>query len=280
MSALLTNLRLDHFCLTSPEPETLARFYGRSLDMAVESRQDGFLAFGPERKVLFRKGPKGEAAYSAYSFPNLTDLNAYRATMKAQSVTLLPSPSPLFGGEAFAVADPDGNIVVFGARLSIFSFAGQSQRLAGRLQHFVTTSTAIDAAMAFYRDVLGFRVSDEVKDEDGKLRAVFFRGDQEHHSRAIFAASEKRLDHHCYEAGDWMLIRDWCDRMGDERISLKWGPGRHGPGHNLFFMFHDCDGNWIEISAELDVIPDNAPTGIWPHEARTLNTWGQAFLRS
>jgi len=33
---------------------------------------------------------------------------------------------------------------------------------------------------------------------------------------------------------------------------VKWGPGRHGPGNNLFVFIHDLDGNWVEVSAELE----------------------------
>ncbi len=39
------------------------------------------------------------------------------------------------------------------------------------------------------------------------------------------------------------------------------------------------NGNWIEISAELEVIHDR-PSKDWPQEERTLNLWGKAILRS
>ena len=61
---------------------------------------------------------------------------------------------------------------------------------------------------------------------------------------------------------------------------MKWGPGRHGPGNNLFLFVHDPDGNWVELSAELEVVAPDRPTGTWPHEERTLNSWGSAPLRS
>jgi catechol 2,3-dioxygenase-like lactoylglutathione lyase family enzyme len=182
--------------------------------------------------------------------------------------------------DAFAVKDPDGALVVFGVSMTPFSYMAQPARMAARLQHFVTATDDIDPLTAFYRDRLHFRVADEVRDEKSALRAVFLRTDEEHHSRAIFLADRKRLDHHCYELADWNALRDWGDRMADNHVPLRWGPGRHGPGHNLFFMIHDPDGNWVELSAELDVLPDDAPMGQWKHEERTLNSWGQAFLRS
>ena len=58
-----------------------------------------------------------------------------------------------------------------------------------------------------------------------------------------------------------------------------WGPGRHGPGNNLFVFIEDPDGNWIEISAELEIIQDRLIKD-WPQEEKTLNLWGKAILRS
>ncbi len=61
---------------------------------------------------------------------------------------------------------------------------------------------------------------------------------------------------------------------------MFWGPGRHGPGDNLFVMFRDPDGNTREISAELELMPYDMAHREWPHDARTLNLWGDAWFRS
>jgi catechol-2,3-dioxygenase len=77
-----------------------------------------------------------------------------------------------------------------------------------------------------------------------------------------------------------MVIRDWADHFAQARIPIRWGPGRHGPGNNLFIFIHDPDGNWVELSAELEQVQPDRPVGEWPHEERTLNLWGQGLLRS
>ena len=87
------------------------------------------------------------------------------------------------------------------------------------------------------------------------------------------------MDHHSYEAGDWGYIRDWCDHFARHDIQLAWGPGRHGPGNNLFVFITDPDGNWIEVSAELEVVYGRG-VGDWPQHPRTLNKWGRAIMRS
>jgi hypothetical protein len=39
---------------------------------------------------------------------------------------------------------------------------------------------------------------------------------------------------------------------------LHWGPGRHGPGHNIFTYYNDPDGNQVELVTQLDVVYDES----------------------
>ena len=116
--------------------------------------------------------------------------------------------------------------------------------------------------------------------EPATRKVAFYRSDPEHHSFAVFSASEVRSDHHAYEAADWNAIRDWADHMASLGLKIWWGPGRHGPGNNLFFMIEDPDGHKVEFSAELELMPKDVPFRTWPHEDRTLNLWGSAWMRS
>ena len=186
-----------------------------------------------------------------------------------------------FEDRVVALTDPDGNCLRFGVARGVpdSHFLDVSDRPA-RLQHVVFASINVERLLSFFIDVIGFTLSDRVEASDGSLRTAFVRCSHEHHSLAVFAANENRLDHHCYEASDWLLIRDWADHFAKRRIPLKWGPGRHGPGDNLFLFVHDPDGNWLEISADLEHVADDRPVGIWPHEEYTLNTWGIGLLRS
>ncbi len=40
---------------------------------------------------------------------------------------------------------------------------------------------------------------------------------------------------------------------------MFFGPGRHGPGNNLFFMVVDADRNRLEFSAELEITEASPP---------------------
>jgi catechol 2,3-dioxygenase-like lactoylglutathione lyase family enzyme len=262
---------LHHLARSSPEPERLARFYGELLGDRVEPLPDGqWLVAGDGRRLVVAPGEKAGVPYFALQ---ISDAGRLRAEL-AKKARIETSPSPLFGDGAFAVRDPDARQIVLG----LGGAKAESQTTA-RLQHFVCASTRLDEMLGFYRDVLGMQESDRVL-EGKALAAVFLRSDPEHHSFAAFRAPDSRADHHCYETRSWNDIRDWADRMARLSIPLWWGPGRHGPGNNLFFMIEDPDGHKVEFSAELERLPEGAPYRTWPHEQRTLNLWGSAWMRS
>jgi catechol 2,3-dioxygenase len=269
--------QLHHLRRDSPEPERLARFYGELLGDRVERlSQDLWRVHGARRELLVGKGAAGGVPYFGLRLRDAAQLAAYARALEAQGVRREASPTPLFADAAFSVADPDGRRIAFGIAEEKGS---ASEGPPGRLQHFVCASSRLPEVQAFYRDRLGMVESDRVL-EGESLAALFLRSDPEHHSFAAFRAPESRPDHHCYETSGWMDIRDWADRMGRLGIRLWWGPGRHGPGNNLFFMIEDPDGYKVEFSAELEHMPQEMPYRTWPHEERTLNLWGNAWMRS
>ena len=274
--------RLDHIQLMSEEPERLVAFYQEVMGMAAQFMdQDMWLCQGPERRLLIRRGKSKTCGFGAYRCETERDLAALRARLVEQGIRLEPSPSPLFSGEAFSFFDPDGNQLVFGLSQQEPTQEALTASLHGRLQHLVFASDNADALVHFYTDVVGLLMSDKMV-EGTAITACWMRAedDKEHHSLAIFRKSEKGIDHHSYELRDWGLIRDWADHFASKGIKLSWGPGRHGPGNNLFIFVYDPDGNWIELSSELEIIGGERPVGVWRNEPDTLNRWGAAVMRS
>ena len=267
--------RLDHLCVRSGDPHALAAFFERVFEMPKTAAVDIWRCSAAEREILIAPGPPNTTGFIAFAFDDDAALDHYRSVLVTR-VALQPNPSIQFADSAFSVADPDGNVVAFGMRTR----SGPSADFPGRLQHIGLRTPRIEEMAAFYERVLSFVVSDRVLDDQGVLRACFLRSDAEHHTVALFAAPDARLDHHSYETRDWQHIRLWADRMGQQRIPIFWGVGRHGPGNDVFFMVKDADGNLVEISAELEYCAADRLTGLWPHEEHTLNLWGSAIMRS
>jgi catechol 2,3-dioxygenase len=271
---------LHHLQLFSPDPNGLAAFYGRCLGMAITPLGDGWLCQGPQRRLIIAPGASGTLGFAAYEAADTAVLEELSWRLRAAGIGLQSGDTPLFAPNAVGFLDPDGHRIVFGVAAPGAEPSWPGGTLPARLQHVVLASSNAERMLGFYRDVVGFRLSDCVVDAVGALRTCFLRTDHEHHSLAIFQADGNRLDHHCYESADWNSIRDWGDHFASMHLPVEWGPGRHGPGNNLFVFVHDPDGNWVEISAELERVAADRPVGAWRHEERTLNSWGRGVLRS
>ena len=279
MGSKYPNARLHHLQLTGDNPKELANFYASALNMEVSEVDGGYLCTGPHRQVLFTKGPKRKTGYAGFAFATADALTAYQARLDAKGLEILPSPSALFDDTAFAVRDPDGNVTVFGT--SEQTTPDATDQPDARLQHLTLRTVNLPPMIEHYANKLEFFLSDLVSaDNEDDLRTAFFASDPEHHSLAVFKAPEARLDHHSYELSGWDQVRDWADHFSDLGLTLRWGPGRHGPGNNLFIFLEDPEGNWIELSAELEVMDETREVGTWPHSARSLNLWGNAIMRS
>lgn len=268
---------LHHLHIVSDEPQRLAAFYRAQLGLAdVVSGDDRIVLTGPGRAVEISDSRSGRLPGSCYVVDSAQHLELLRQRLGARDVECVPADSVLYQSGAFTVRDPQGRCVSFGVAAGL----PQREGLPGRLQHTVFQTTELERVVAFYTDVVGFAISDEVVDDNGKAMVVFLRSDDEHHSLAFFQGSQNVWDHHCYETNEWNDIRDWGDRFAEAEVPIFFGPGRHGPGNNLFFMVTDPDGNRLEFSAELVHVGAHDMPGVWPHGERTLNSWGRAWIRT
>jgi catechol 2,3-dioxygenase len=274
--------QLDHIVRASDKPDTLLAFYRDAIAMTPQQIGDGtWLLQGPQRRILIAGGEPGSQPLNAFRLQSREQLAALRTWLEARGIEMLPNASPVFS-DGLAVRDPDGRLAVFGLpdpRYDAMAASG----LPGRLQHVVVATDRLDRLIGFYERGLGFVASDHVYEEgvgNAAATATFLRSDPEHHSFAAFRAPKARPDHHSYETTCWNDIRDWADHMSTLNIRLWWGPGRHGPGNNLFFMIEDPEGYKVELSAELELMPRDMAARSWKHEQRTLNLWGQAWMRS
>ncbi|MEE4452099.1 VOC family protein [Novosphingobium resinovorum] len=267
---------LHYLELGCSDPEEMGAFYHRALAYNLTDESQAVVASGPDRRLVFLPGQPKTLISAGFAVPDADELTRLRDRIRLANWPSQDGATRFFT-DSVTVRDPDGNCLSFGLA------DGGGEHDSGpqaRLQHVVVASRNPVEIVRFFIDVLGFTLSDDVLDQEGGVRTSFLRSNQEHHSFAVFKAAENRLDHHCYETASWNDIRDWADHMSAEHIALQWGPGRHGPGNNLFIFVHDPDGNWVELSAELEIVEHDRPAGQWPHVQRTLNSWGVGMLRS
>lgn len=264
--------------LYSPQPQALADFYVRCYGMQLSPVGSDLVCQGPGRRVAISQGTANQLQYAQFGLHGSKAWDAFAARTRDQKTELLP---PLLDTQlpALAFRDPDGNLIVFTLAQDTLHIPSTAPSHAVS-QHFALRTTRVPEMQAFYRDQLGFVVSDEVLDETGRLSACFLRTDSLHHALALFGAPISCFDHQSFEAPGWDDMKRWGDHMAALRVPIVWGIGRHGPGNDLFFMVRDPDNNLAEISTEIETCAADRPTGQWPHEERTLNVWGKAIMRS
>jgi catechol 2,3-dioxygenase len=264
--------------LSSPQPLVLAEFYSRTYGMNLAQAGDDWVCHGPERSVAVSSGPANQLKYAQFGLHSPAAWTAFASRTQGLPHEALPARLAA-RAQALAFRDPDGNRMVFTPADAAGGIASDAPSPAAS-QHFALRTTRVAEMQAFYRDQLGFVVSDEVRDEAGELRACFLRTDRLHHALALFGAPLTCFDHQSFETPGWDDMKRWGDRMAALKVPIVWGIGRHGPGNDVFFMVRDPDGNLAEISSEIEACAANRPAGQWPHEERTLNLWGKAILRS
>lgn len=124
---------------------------------------------------------------------------------RADSFTL---PSGRRGNECLDVVDPAGNNLRFtwgspeqglGPLASPLGISYSPHRL-GTLGHVVLVVPDFQASLAFYRDGLGFSVTDFIG--DGATQLAFLRCNERHHTVAIQEGEVPRVDHVMLEVAD------------------------------------------------------------------------------
>ena len=267
---------LDHLAIESTNPKKIAKFYSKNLMMKKKCVSNNeWHCVGPNRILIFKKGTTKKLSFAAFGCKSESKLNKIKKRVLSERIKIKEYSSIYLKKGSFSIYDPDNNKIVFGVPLKRRS---KNNRYHAPLQHLTLQSLDVKKIIDFYHKKLGFAISDRVIDKNGVITTCFLRSNKEHHSLACFKAKNVGIDHHSYEVRKWKLIRDWCDYISKRGLTIFWGPGRHGPGNNLFVFFEDCDGNKIELSAELELIK-NRKFLDWPHEDRTLNLWGKGYLR-
>jgi catechol 2,3-dioxygenase-like lactoylglutathione lyase family enzyme len=174
---------------------------------------------------------------------------------------------------AFTVDDPDGTPVTLhvGEDISIGTMPEQNDRPLF-LSHVVLNSRDPERLVAFYCDHLGLRISDAY--EKGLL--MFMRCDQpQHHCLGISPGAGDGLNHFAMDCGTVDGVMRAISRMHRGGSMEVWGPGRHGPGGNVFCYFEDPTGFVPEFTCDVLQIEDDAAwqPQEWKRTPENGNTW-------
>ncbi len=173
-----------------------------------------------------------------------------------------------------------GGYVIQGREGQRFRFVAESapvQALASdrdrplALTHAVLNVRDREAATKFTVEAFGFKLSDRSRSMD------FVRCDSTHHAVAFADAGVSALNHLAFEMVNLDAVMRGIGRMKDNGLACVWGPGRHGPGNNVFGYFVAPFGAVIEYTAEVQRVDDTYRTGApqdWTWPPNRTDQWG------
>ena len=175
------------------------------------------------------------------------------------------------GGYGFRFFSPDGLPFEISAEVERLD-KRTMERWEGmpvRISHIVLHSPDHHAAVKFFTEVLGFRVSDWLGDF-----MVFLRCNSAHHRLAILPGPPC-LNHVAY---DMLSVDDMmcgASRLKQSGTELRWGPGRHTAGNNTFSYFTTPNGFGVEYTADLEEVDfeTHQPT-VYTPAPRIMDQWG------
>jgi catechol 2,3-dioxygenase len=130
-----------------------------------------------------------------------------------------------------------------------------------------------EAASRVLTDTLGFKLSDRTRVMN------FLRCDDLHHVVAYADSKQATLNHIAFEMRDSDAVLRGMGRLKDAGYPSVWGPGRHGPGNNVFSYFVSPFGACIEYTAEIQRVDDSYKTGTpesWQWPPGRTDHWGIA----
>ncbi|MDB5080619.1 MAG: Catechol 2,3-dioxygenase [Chloroflexi bacterium] len=118
---------------------------------------------------------------------------------------------------------------------------------APRMDHLLVTSPNAAEDLEFYRDVFGFRLTEQVVTPDGNPIAVWLERSHTPHDIAFIPGRPGGFHHMAYWLDNWNELGRAADVMAQNNVKIDAGPTRHGitRGHTIYF-FDPC-GNRNEV---------------------------------
>jgi catechol 2,3-dioxygenase-like lactoylglutathione lyase family enzyme len=181
----------------------------------------------------------------------------------AHGVKTVETPAPLrqpHGDYGFGFKDPEGRNVAIVCGVKDHADGADRTDLPRKLSHININAGDSEATFLFYRDALGFTLTDTTN------RLRFLSCNSDHHSVVLGFTGGATLNHIAFEVPDLESVMRGAGRMRDDGRDIEWGPGRHGPGNNVFCYFLGPEDMPLELTAEMQQVDAH-------HKAKTPEGW-------
>lgn len=174
------------------------------------------------------------------------------------------------GGSGAIVEGPEGQRYRFVVDSPATALPSDGNRPL-ELSHVVLNTKDWEKSERFSVEKLGFQVSDRTR----MMR--FVRCNRKHHVLAYVNSDVSALNHIAFDMVDIDAVMNGIGRLKEAGYRCTWGPGRHGPGNNVFGYFISPFGPIIEYTSEVGHVDENYRVGgpeDWKWPPGRMDHWG------
>ena len=182
------------------------------------------------------------------------------------------------GGYGFACKDPDGRNLAFVTDCADHADTADVPDRPRKIVHINLNTVDFEGTLKFFTQALGFRVVD-----DNAPLWFLHCDNSDHCSIVLCKLNLPTLNHIAFEMPEFDSVMRGMGRMKDNGYPIEWGPGRHGPGNNVFAYFCGPDEVPLEYAAEVLQIDDSyqpRPSDYWKFKPGRSDQWGITQPRS
>ncbi len=268
--------KVSHVALRTPDVAAQSDFYTRLVGLGetvTDAHGRVYLRCNAEHHaVVLIPGERRALDHFALDIGGQQQLESAAGALDREGIPFETITDDEAGqGPALRLRDPDGFVIEIVSGLDRADARYGPRAVQPRkLGHITLLSSDCKTSARFYTDVLGFRISDWFEDT-----FVWLRCNPDHHGVSFAHVGRVDLHHFAFEVLDFAELARQADHLMQNRRTLLYGPGRHGPGHNQFEYFRDLDGNTIEFTCDVQQIwDDDYEPRTWKEGELWINLWG------
>ncbi|MCY4621618.1 MAG: catechol 2,3-dioxygenase [bacterium] len=280
-------LRLSHVVVRVPDIELATAYYSEVVGLIETARE-------PERvymkcwdehqhhSVVLEYAPTYGLERLGFKVEHESDLDDLATRIEAAGIPTKrfePGELGIGSGSTVQFVAPSGHttelvwgMAQVGNLLPLTNPPPEPQGLVGihppRLDHIFLMCEDVDEITAFYTEVLGFRLTEQILADDGHQLVTFLERTHTPHDIAFITGPNGAFHHMAFWVDDWNEVRKAADICSYHGIPIDAGPTRHGAtrGHGLYFF--DPAGNRNEVYTG----------GYWTDPDREPVTWTEAEI--
>jgi catechol 2,3-dioxygenase len=280
-------LRLSHVEVRVPDLELATAYYTDVVGL-IETARDHehvYLKCWDEHQhhsMILTYAPTYGLEVLGWKVHRASDLDHYQAKLDAAGIStkrLAAGERGPGSGETVRFEAPSGHttelvhdMAQVGNLLPLHNPPPEPQGLLGihppRLDHIFLMCEDVDATTAFYREVLDFRLTEQIMGDDGHQLCTFLERTHTAHDIAFITGPQGAFHHVAFWVDDWNELRSAADTCSYHGVTIDAGPTRHGATRGWGLYFFDPAGNRNEVYTG----------GYWADPDREPVTWTEAEM--